>query len=127
MAVIALTEVERQQLINETRFKEMIQQKVLFQVAYLKGLSATDLNTFLLQKKRRLAAEVEHNINVLTLDQNITNFVIFRMMARNISNKDNTIGSDLVDNVVGYLNGAARFELLVDDYLNERVEDFQYD
>ena len=123
MAVVALTDQEKATLIGDGgTFKSTLQQKVLARTTYLMGLSAVDLNTFTFQKQRKYSAQVKSDLNRLFGDSTITGFSVFSMMTRALANKETNGGAELNDQVIAYLNTSNRFDLLVDDFLAEKIK-----
>lgn len=118
MALIALTESERNILLGSQEFKEICQQKVLTKAAYFMGLtSAADVQAM---KNRLHSAAIENNPNILLNDGFLTSTFEFNMLTRDFSFKDDSqVG--LVPQVVAYLNASSRFDFLVDDYFVDRT------
>jgi hypothetical protein len=120
MAVVALTESERNTLMFNAEWKQICQQRVLTKAAYF--MTLTSALTIQDMKNRLHAATLEYNPNILINDEFLGSTFLFNMLTRDFANKDDeAVG--LVAQVEAYLDATnpKRFDYIVDDYFVDRT------
>lgn len=121
MAVIALTQTEKDTLKADAAFKKYLTDSIMGAaggVGYL--LRLTTFVSVAQAIAYIVARQVRADISVVSGDSKLVDYFFIQMNVRDIDKKDDAGGGDLISQTIAYLNGASRIDILVGDYFAEK-------
>lgn len=124
MALIVLTNQEKETLKNDTDFREEVKWALLNKAAYWKGLDGTSVpgsNWVRWAKSRSLAAQIQLNPSMIDPAQG-NNQVVDRFLVyiKNIACHDDQVVFDSAT-VTAYLLANSHFEAMADNWFDDQI------
>lgn len=124
MAIVALTQVQKNQLRTDTTFRQYLADSVISQAEFYLGLNDfnSQQNALNYAYSRFLRTNPSDPFN----NPNLVDFMIIQMSVRGLANYDNTNGSDTITNqTITYLSGiGSPIGFIVSDYFAEKTKNY---
>ena len=133
MALVVLTNQQKEALKNDTDFREEVKWAILNQAAYWKGLDGTAVpggqtspNLARWAKSRQLAAQI--TLNPAQIDPTQGNNQVvdrFLLYVKNITCYDDVVAFDTAT-VTAYLLANAHFEAMANNWFDDQISSYAF-
>lgn len=124
MAVVNLTQEEREVVKSNNLFKQFIVNSIFAPATQAGGVSyylaLVSFANVQQAKAYVVSLMIQTQPSIVTQDQQLMDFIMTRMLVRDLDKKEDSAGPDLIDQVKAFLNTSTNILFLVDDYLAEK-------